>query len=55
MHLNENWRDFVEHISLEFSDNVDHATSLLLVLKYMAENCDSDSIVIEDSVRQSFF
>jgi hypothetical protein len=55
MHINENWRDFVEQISHEFSENVDHATCLLLILKYMAENCDSDSIVIEDSVRQKFF
>ena len=30
-------------------------TALLLIIKYMADICDNDSIVIEDSIRQSFF
>lgn len=34
---------------------MDHATSLLLILKYMASECDNSSIVIEDSIRQNFF
>lgn len=55
MHINENWQDFVEQISAEFSDSVDHATCLLLVLKYMAADCDNDSIVVEDSIRHNFF
>jgi hypothetical protein len=55
MHLNENWKDFVEHLSGELSDSVDHATCLLLILKYMASDCDNDSIVIEDSIRQNFY
>jgi Exportin 1-like protein len=55
MHINEQWTDFVESISQELSESVDHATCLLLILKYMASDCDNDSIVIEDSIRQNFF
>ena len=28
---------------------------MLLVLKYVANDCDSDDIVIEESVRKSFY
>ena len=55
MHIQESWHDFVDHLSSELSDSVDHVTCLLLILKYMASDCDNDSIVIEDSVRQNFF
>jgi hypothetical protein len=55
MHLNTHWGDFVENMASELSENVDHVTALLLIIKYMADICDNDSIVIEDSIRQSFF
>ena len=55
MHLNMHWEGFVEHLTNELSENVDHVTALLLILKYMADICDNDSIVIEDSIRQSFY
>ena len=55
MHLNQRWSDFVEYLSSQLSENVDHATALLLIIKYMAEMCDNDSVVIEDSIRQNFF
>ena len=28
---------------------------MLQVLKYMANDCDNDSIVIEDSIRRAFY
>ncbi len=55
MHINENWHDFVEHLSSELSDSVDHATCLLLILKYMASECDNDYIVLEDSIKHNYF
>lgn len=55
IHMNESWPDFVESMSRELSGNVEHATCLLLILKYMASDCDNDSIVIEDSIRQNYF
>lgn len=55
IHINENWPTFVKDITTELSGSVEHATCLLLILKYMASDCDDDSIVIEDSVRQNFY
>jgi hypothetical protein len=55
MHLNLHWTDFVENLSAELSENVDQVTALFLIIKYMADICDNDSIVIEDSMRQQFF
>jgi len=37
------------------STNEDAATCLLQVLKYMANDCDNESIVIEDSIRRNFY
>lgn len=45
----------VEVLATELSDTVDHALCLLLILKYMASDCDNISIVIEDSWRNSYF
>jgi hypothetical protein len=45
----------IDGLILQFSDSVDHAICLLLILKYMANECDNDSIVIEESIRSSFF
>jgi len=55
IHINESWPSFVQDIIQELSGSVDHAICLLLILKYMASDCDNDSIVIEDSIRQNFF
>ena len=55
MHMRDSWQDFVEFLTQEFSDSVDHATCLLMILKYMASDCDNDSIVIEESLRREFF
>jgi hypothetical protein len=55
MHINEAWPDMIEHLLNELQDSVDHAICLLLILKYMASECDNDSIVIEDSLREGFF
>eukprot|EP00347_Sterkiella_histriomuscorum_P023855 403333152 len=55
MHLNESWQDMIEQLISELSNTVDQAINLLTILKYMATDCDNDSIVIEDSLRRSFF
>ena len=55
MHINEAWPDMVESLVNELSETVDHCICLLLILKYMATDCDNDSIVIEDSLRENFF
>jgi hypothetical protein len=55
IHINESWPSFVQDITQELSGSVDHAICLLLILKYMASDCDNDSIVIEDSIRQNYY
>jgi hypothetical protein len=55
MHLHPQWTNVLDSLIAGFSQSLDHAYSLLLVLKYLASDCDNDSIVIEDSLRESFF
>ena len=37
------------------SETEEQASCLLSTLRYMANDCDNDSIIIEDSVRGSYF
>ncbi|CDW74356.1 arm repeat-containing protein [Stylonychia lemnae] len=55
MHINENWPDMIEQLIQDLSNTVEQATCLLMILKYMASDCDNDSIVIEDSLRSNYF
>ena len=55
MHINEYWPDMVDQLTMELSNSVEQATSLLMILQYMASDCDNDSIVIEDSIRKNYF
>ncbi len=55
MHIHEYWPDMIETLSTELANSVEGATSLLMILKYLASDCDNDSIVIEDSIRDHFF
>jgi Exportin 1-like protein len=55
MHMRNSWENVLEVFLHEFSDSVDHAICLLITLRYMASDCDNDSIVIEDSLRQEYF
>jgi hypothetical protein len=55
MHIHQGWLDFVDHLPAELQESVDHVTCLLMILKYMASDCDNDSIVIEESIRHNFF
>jgi hypothetical protein len=38
-----------------FQTDIERALLLLSILKYMADDCDHESIVVEDSIRSSFF
>ncbi len=53
--MHQQWEDLIENLIASFSENEDYAYCLLTILKYMANDCDNDSIVIEDSIRKSFF
>jgi len=38
-----------------FSLSIEHGMCLLVILKYMADDCDNDKLVIEDSIRRNYF
>lgn len=45
----------IETLIFEFSTSIDLNITLLLIFKYIASDCDNESIVIDDSIRKSFF
>jgi len=55
MHICEFWPNIVKDLTKELNGNVDEATGLLMILTYLASDCDNESIVIEDSKRSQFF
>jgi len=55
IHTHLEWPSLIEDLTQAFSSNIDQAICLLSTLKYMANDCDNDSIVIEDSTRSKYF
>ena len=54
MHLHNSWEELIETLKLEFSDSLDLATCLFLILGFMANECSNDNVQVEESVRKSF-
>jgi len=55
MHAHPYWPTLIQDLANSLAESDDQATCLLSTLTYMANDCDNDSIVIEDSIRQAFF
>ena len=55
LHTHVIWPTLVEDITSNLSGSVDQALCLLHTLKYMANDCDNQSIVIEESIRKGFY
>ena len=55
IHIHAKWPSLISDVSGMFQTDIDRAFVLLSILKYMADDCDHESIVVEDSVRTSFF
>lgn len=55
IHIHSKWPALIDDVAQLFQTDIDRAFVLLLILKYMADDCDNESIVVEDSVRGSFF
>ena len=55
LHIHQIWPTLVQDMNSSFSGSPDHLICWLLILKYMAADCDNESIVIEESIRESFF
>ena len=55
IHVHQIWPNLISDITTAFSNDLDQAFCLLRVLKYMAEDCDNEQIVVEESVKESFY
>lgn len=55
IHIHHKVDKMIEKLIFEFSPNIDLNIALLLILKYLASDCDNESIVVDDSIRKSFF
>jgi hypothetical protein len=55
MHAHPYWPSLIEDLTKTLSHTEDQALCLLSTLIYMANDCDNNSIIIEDSVRSNYF
>ena len=55
IHQHQSWLTIIEDITARLSGSLEQALVLLQVLKYMANDCDNESIVVEDSIRTQFY
>ena len=55
IHTHQIWPSLINDITQAFSNDLEQAFCLLRVFKYMAEDCDNEQIVVEESVKESFY
>lgn len=55
IHTHQLWPTMIEDLVQCLSRNVDQGLCLLKTIQYMANDCDNQSIVIEDSIRQAYY
>ena len=55
IHTHLYWENLIEDLTSALSASLESGLCLLQILKYMANDCDNDRIVVEDSTRDSFF
>ena len=55
IHTHQLWPTLVSDITSAFSADLEQALSLLRILKYMAEDCDNEQIVVEESMKESYY
>lgn len=55
IHTHQSWTTVIEDMTAYLSTNIDQVSCMMQVLKFMANDCDNDSIVIEDSIRKTFY
>lgn len=55
IHTHQSWNTIIQDLAGCLSSNVDSVSCLLQVLQYMANDCDNESIVIEDSIKRAFY
>lgn len=55
IHTHLVWPNLISDITQAFSGDIEQAFCLLRILKYMAEDCDNEQIVVEESMQESFY
>jgi len=55
IHTHQIWPNLISDITSAFSNDLEQAFCLLRVFKYMAEDCDNEQIVVEESVKESYY
>ena len=55
MHAYPFWPTLISDLTSMLSDTEEQVTCLLSILRYMADDCDDESINIEESIRENFF
>ena len=54
-HIHQQWPSIVSDLYSELNSSAEEAYCLLTIVKYMASECEDESIVIEQSIRESFY
>ena len=55
IHTHVVWPSLITDITQAFQGDLEQALCLLRILRYMAEDCDNEQIVVEESVKESYF
>jgi len=54
-HTHQVWPNLMQDLTQNLSTNLQGVKSLLAIIAYMANECEDEQIVIEESLRESFF
>ena len=55
IHTHQIWPTLVSDLTTQFSGDLEQALCLMRILKYMADDCDNEQIVVEESLKQSYY
>ena len=55
IHTHTVWPNLITDITQAFQADLEQAICLLRILRYMAEDCDNEQIVVEESIKESYF
>jgi hypothetical protein len=54
-HMHQAWPTLIQDLISQLSNSIQEATCLLIVIRYIASECENENVVIEESLRESFF
>ena len=54
-HTHRVWNNLMEELIQSLSSTLAEANCLITIIRYLASECEDEGIVIEESLRESFF